>query len=169
MELGQDEEAWDWRQISEQEAWRTHADWMLRHHNAFKAYNKACPRKIQIRNKPIVTVLWGPPGTGKSFKARSSYPEYYVKPSGKWWDGYAGEEHIIFDDFYGSEQYCDLLRWLSENPIVVPVKGSMIELRADKFTFTSNQHPDKWYPNIPDTGALKRRITSIIHMDEIFE
>lgn len=37
-------------------------------------------------------------------------------------------------------------------------KGSSAKLAAKTFVFTSNKHPDDWYPKVKDTSALKRRI-----------
>ncbi|EZG42884.1 replicase [Gregarina niphandrodes] len=120
------------------------------------------------RPKPEVIVLWGPPGTGKSHTARAVSDDYYVKPAGPWWDGYFGQELVIFDDFYGSEKFCDMLRWLSENPIKVPIKGSMTDLLATKFIITSNVEPERWYPHVENKDALMRRITDIIYMNEVY-
>ncbi|EZG68429.1 putative replication associated protein, partial [Gregarina niphandrodes] len=78
-------------------------------------------------------------------------------------------ELVIFDDFYGTEKYCDMLRWLSENPIKVPIKGSMVDLLATKFIITSNVEPDRWYPHMENKQGLTRRITDIIYMDHIHE
>ncbi|EZG42785.1 replicase [Gregarina niphandrodes] len=154
-----------WQQLTIQSLWEDHPEWMLKHYAGVLAYHKTKKVVKFARQKPNVTILWGPPGTGKSHLARSLSDDYYIKPSGPWWDGYHGQNTVIFDDFYSSEKYCDLLRWLSENPIRVPIKGSTTDLEATNFIFTSNQNPDSWYPQIEDKSALKRRITEIIHME----
>ena len=47
--------------------------------------------------------IWGPPNTGKSYKAREiSLKQFeqnpFVKDSSKWWDGYEGEKVVVLDD-----------------------------------------------------------------------
>ncbi|EZG72284.1 putative replicase [Gregarina niphandrodes] len=112
-----------WQQLSIATLWEEEPEWMLKHHSAVSAYHKQFKKVTFVRPKPQVIVLWGPPGTGKSHTARSICDNYYVKPTGNWWDGYFGQDLVIFDDFYGTEKYCDMLRWLSENPIKVKTFG----------------------------------------------
>ncbi len=52
------------------------------------------------------TVVWGPPGSGKSMHAwAEGGPEAYwiTKPNGPraFWDGYDGQENVVIDEFYG--------------------------------------------------------------------
>lgn len=156
-----------WQHKTEAELWEAHPTWMLRHYCAYRAWQKQTKITQTIRPKPTVVYIWGPPGTGKSFKARDC-EEFYIKPSGPWWDGYWGQRRVIFDDFYSTETYGDMLRWLSEAPINVPIKGSMIPLTSTEFYITTNSSFEDIYPNIQDKSALRRRITTIIHMDTIF-
>ena len=47
--------------------------------------------------------LWGPPNTGKSYKARDISEKQFgetpfIKDCNKWWDGYDGEKVVVLDD-----------------------------------------------------------------------
>jgi len=45
--------------------------------------------------------IWitGTTGVGKSHRARTSYPNAYIKNQNKWWDGYKDHEDVIIEDF----------------------------------------------------------------------
>lgn len=75
-----------------------------------------------------------------------------------WFDGYAGEEVMIIDEFYGWIHYDFLLRLLDRYPLKLQVKGGFVECRASKFVITSNREWKDWYPNVEDKSALERRI-----------
>lgn len=151
----------DWRLLTELQLWEQRPEWMLRHHVGVRRYfalqhTPTC----QTRPTPTAIILYGPPGTGKSWSARQwTGPDFYIKPPGDFWIGYTGQKAIIFDDYYSSEKYDNLLRWISENPLHISIKGSSIELKATKFAFTSNTEPENWHTKIEDKSALWRRIT----------
>lgn len=110
---------------------------------------------------PEVWVFWGPTGTGKSRRAFSEWPHAYRKMTNdKWWDGYRGEETVIFDDFKGnSMRLHDFQLIVDRYPVKVETKGSTVELSATRLVFTSNRHPSEWYSGDADPeGTVMRRI-----------
>lgn len=111
---------------------------------------------------PEVWVFWGPTGTGKSRRAFHTWPDAYRKPtSDKWWDGYEGQETVIFDDFKGSSMKLhDFQIVIDRYPMKVEVKGAYVELSATRYVFTSNKHPREWYSSEADPdGTVMRRIS----------
>ena len=56
-----------------------------------------------------VLFIYGKPGIGKSTFVFERYPGAYWKPPEKWWDGYSGQETVVFDDFDGSWFSCSEL------------------------------------------------------------
>nr|QXP07656.1 MAG: replication associated protein [Arizlama virus] len=131
-----------------------------------------------------VTWLWGPTGCGKTRTAFASKcadgrNPYIVTTNGQWWDGYDGQDTIIFDEFYGQIRCADMLRWLDGYPLQLPVKGSFASAFWTKVYITSNQSPDKtwtkessWNEAAHSTIPLEvreaffRRISNVVHMGE---
>lgn len=114
-----------------------------------------------------VYVFWGPPGSGKSKRARTIDPNLYNVPEpingALWFDGYMGQKSILLDDFYGWIKYHTLLQLTDGYPITMPIKGSFVHRQWDTVIITSNKPPELWY-NREEIAALKRRITSIEHV-----
>lgn len=106
--------------------------------------------------------LWyvGPPGTGKSRKAREENPEAYLKSQNKWWDGYAGEKVVIFDDLdKGGIGLGHLLKiWTDRYPCSGEVKGGTVKLQHETLIVTSNYTIDQLWGDDPEMcAAIKRR------------
>lgn len=109
-----------------------------------------------------VNVFWGPTGTGKSRRAWNDggMDAYAKDPRTKFWCGYAGQKHVIIDEFRGGIDIAHLLRWLDRYPVSVETKGSATPLLAEVIWITSNLDPGSWYPDL-DAGtaaALMRRL-----------
>lgn len=140
----------------EKELWEHHFGWMVRYYRGVREY-------IRIRTpdrdyKTRVTVLYGPPRTGKSRWCMENFQDIYWKPRGEWWDGYSGQSVVVMDDFYGWIKYDELLRVCDRYPLLVPTKGGYANFAARHVAITSNRRPVEWYRNLDDLSALYERV-----------
>ena len=114
-----------------------------------------------------VVVYWGPTGTGKSRRAwdEAGLAAYPKCPRTKFWDGYQGQDAIVLDEFRGSIDVANLLRWFDRYPVNVEIKGSSVAFLATKIWITSNLDPRNWYPDLDEETreALFRRFTEVIN------
>ncbi len=129
---------------------------------------------IQPRNEvPDVTVLYGSTGTGKSREAREILEKPYVwhPQQSQWFDGYAGEKDVLFEEFRGQIPFGMLLSLLDRYDCKVQYKGGMCEFAATKIVLTSPIHPRDWY-KVDELAThdkieqLLRRINKIVDLDE---
>ncbi len=126
-------------------------------------------RRVGRRNKvPIVTILTGVTGSGKSVYAQTVWPKaYWVAPPASggrvWWGGYCCEDVCVFDDFTsGWFKLTNLLRFIDSHPLKVAPKGSQVEFNSGHLVFTCNIDPCDWYSGYGGKSehkdALERRI-----------
>lgn len=110
-----------------------------------------------------VQVLVGEAGAGKTRKVmeENNYNVFTVDPTEAFpFDGYAGQNVILIDEFYGNIQYSKMLRILDGYQFRVNIKGGYRYAKWTKIYITSNQEPEQWY-TMGLTAALKRRITNV--------
>lgn len=95
----------------------------------------------------------GPTGTGKSYKARTDNPGYYLKMCNKWWDGYQNEEVVIMEDFDKSHKVLGhhVKIWADRYAFPAEIKGSKVNLRPKKIIVTSNWSPSDIWGDEPQT------------------
>lgn len=117
---------------------------------------------------PEVHVRWGDVGVGKSAFVWEKEKDLYTVPIGSkwdkiWWDGYDGEEAVLFDDFeFYKDHLNPILRWTDRYPAQVPFKGGHAPMVAKRFYFTGNLEPSKWWEGASERqkNAFLRRVTS---------
>jgi len=129
----------------------------LRYHGTIKRMYRP-----KLEDLAEYSAYWyvGPPGTGKSRKARDLYPGLYNKLLNKWWDGYEHEDVVLLDDFSKSNVHTGdaLKNWADHYPFRAEVKGSSMMIRPKVIIVTSNYEIEELWPEDPElVAALKRR------------
>lgn len=145
---------------------------MEKYPSTFLRYHAALSRMCARYDKPrpfkdaTVILFWGVTNSGKSHLAYALYPKAYRKTiRGKFWDGYAGEDTVIFEEFNPRlKDEMDLgllLKILDKYPMNVEVKGAALQLKANTFIFTTNVDPREWYMGDPQQAAFVRRVNAV--------
>lgn len=120
---------------------------------------------------PIVVWYYGPTGTGKTWSAfrESNDDDRWVSGGSlKWFQGYDGHKHVVFDDFRAEHcSFSFLLRLLDRYEISVEQKGSSRQFLAEKIWITSPVHPRDCYPPGEDVQQLLRRIHVVKEFNEL--
>ena len=97
-----------------------------------------------------VEFWFGDPGTGKTsgvYSLNGGYDKVYrITDSRNPWDGYKGQDVILFDDFRTSDFDITLmLKWLDIYPLELPCRYNNKQACFTKVYFTSNVPFDKLY------------------------
>ena len=120
------------------------------------------------------TVLWlsGETGIGKSRIARQiqeatrshAWSCYSKSGSNKWFDGYSGDELVIWDELNKDFPFTLLLQILDRYELRVETKGGYKNFNPKLIIITTNYSPEEIYCETDEKhmNALKRRINHYI-------
>lgn len=108
--------------------------------------------------------LYGPTGVGKSHTAFEGFnPEtHYVleMTDNGWWDGYAGQEIVILNEFRGQIPFGRLLDLVDKWPVKVPRRGrEPVPFLARKVIITSCKHPRDIYAHVLSASESLDQLT----------
>ena len=100
--------------------------------------------------------IWyhGPTGAGKSHEAFQDFnpATHYVKNlRDDWWDGYTGQEVVIFNEFRGQLPYAEMLELCDKWPTTVKRRNrEPVPFLAKEIRVTSALEPNKVYGGVCD-------------------
>lgn len=104
----------------------------------------------------------GSPGSGKDGNVMKLNP--FVKSHNKWWDGYEGQDYILFSDFTMDDLKffaTYLLQWTDRYPFTAEYKGGSMKISPKRFYVTSNYSFDDMFRYHPQRDAFDRRFHKI--------
>lgn len=120
-----------------------------------------CDNMKKAPNAEQCTGLWlyGGYGSGKSHLARTTYPDAYIKNATKWWDGYQGQDQVIFEDMdpflKGMARHFKI--WGDKWNFPAEIKRSTINIRPKLFIVTSQYLPEQIWDDVETIGAIRDR------------
>jgi hypothetical protein len=149
----------------------THPEVFLRHSRGIPALvSHAKARDIPFLRSVRCQVLWGEPGTGKTYSVFNKYKEqvYRLADNKKpWFDGYDNEPVLLIDEFdpYQCMPISIFKQVLEGYKMKVPIKGGMVYAAWKIVIVISNVDPQQWYPNSfeADRRAVFSRLGNNIH------
>ncbi len=155
----------------------------VRHCNGLATYDLFCKRqKTEGRTeRPLeVFVVYGDPGSGKSYWARNfdkcnCWPLPDIEKGSRLnIDGYNGQRTLIIEDYEGELPYRSLLKVLDVYNADFNTKGAYDCADWRYVIITANMHPCRWYDDRKDPwgldieGPLQRRIHTLIECTGVY-
>lgn len=118
---------------------------------------------------------WGTTGVGKSHYSFEGFdPDtHYVKNLNEdWWDGYVGQETVIFNEFRGQVAFGELLDLVDKWPKTVKWRNrEPVPFLAKRLVISSPMHPENLYVNMAKDDKFEQfwRRFVVIHLTKKFE
>jgi hypothetical protein len=141
----------------------------VRYHRGIERAQQALQRPEPDQDPLTTTILFGPPGTGKTSAVGIVDADRYRVPvptqgARVWFDGYRGQRTMLIDEYRGWIGW-DLLKTLTDpwTPAEsLDTKGSNWPNYVRAVYICSNVHPLRWHPRqtVASYRQLVRRVTS---------
>jgi len=116
-----------------------------------------------VRVTPLLSVcgIWvvGCSGAGKTRAVHARFPDAFIKPCTKWWDGYQEEPVVVVDDLdkYHVALGGDLKHWADFMPFIGEFKGGSRRIRPKTLIVTSQYTIGEIWKDQETQEALGRR------------
>lgn len=127
--------------------------------NVFRDYQVRPADLVGDGSLKVGIWLHGSSGCGKSRWARDHFPDAYLKPCSKWWDGYQDQETVIIDDF--DKRHDVLIHhmkiWVDRYAFIAESKGWSRMIRPKRVIVTSNYAPLEIWQIVQDIEPIARR------------
>jgi len=127
---------------------------MIRYASGIAVLHELLAPKPPVERTVTVTVLWGPSGTGKTHRVRTSGSAlvtggiYVVKPGRGPWDRYQGEQTILFDEFnWNKWEIFDMNQYLDKWDCPLDCRFRDKSAAWTRVVICANSSPLTWYTN----------------------
>nr|WAE42555.1 MAG: replication associated protein [Cressdnaviricota sp.] len=128
---------------------------------------KACVARQRTEGPRVCLMLTGPTGKGKTtiaMRIAAFVGDTYYKGPKHWWDGYEGNQLVIWDEFRDVQVEAPyLLSLINQAPFKGEIKGGTVEINSAGFIFTSNYRLEDMFLGLDHSSreALNRRIKEL--------
>lgn len=120
-----------------------------------------------------VTYISGSPGCGKTrmvMEGEGYGNVYRVRKGSNPWDGYDGQEAVLFDEFRSDFKLAAMLEWLDGYPVALPARYQDKRAAFTRVYLVSNWELKDQYPGVQDQdpetwAAFLRRIHQVMRMN----
>jgi len=140
------------------------AEYFIRYYGTLKRIAKDYMSKPTELLSPCGLWIHGDTGSGKTYAVTRAYPNRYIKPMNKWWDGYQGEDVVHLDEVSPHQTpwiAYFLKMWSDAYPFAAEEKGGAMQIRPKLFIVTSNYTIDQMGFAMEDLAPLKRRFKEV--------
>lgn len=160
--------------LSKQEMFDKHFHTMARYPRLYNEYSASLlEQKAKKRHKQPVDIIYiyGTTGTGKTTKAYEFDENLYTIDHSYcedkvWFDGYTGQDTVLFDDFRGGIKFSYMLKLLDTRYMQLAVKFGFTHKAWKRVIITSNIPPEEQYQHMAETNApFLDRIDKVIKME----